>query len=538
MVWDDAGAAGTYNLSVTCAAGTGAPSNDLCANAINIPLTQGATLSNYSGSIAGTNVCANADQYTSGCFVSNNNNVWYKFVVPVAQSYYVDVVAGTIVDPMISVSSGGCGAFTEQGCGGDYAATYRPNGYYSGTYSYAGICSPAVTTTVYVMVDNSTSGSEGTFTVNVATLKDDDIAQPLIIDACGTTFNSTTIGATNCGNCGYNSNSVASSSTIYNNLDCNSTFDPANAGGSGQGTAYGGGTSGFYGDVPYSVENDSWYEFCVTQASTVTLTFSPTVATCKGPSSSLQMSIFKGSVSNLSYLNGTVHAGVSTATTYTFTLNTSDCAFVEVDGLAGTNCDYSLQASILPSCVLPVKLISFNGTNEQGRIRLDWVTTEESNAGKYVIERSDNGIDYKPLLSQKAKGNTNEPIKYTAYDEHPIMGGINYYRINEYDLNGAGGVLSQMFVSNVAGFPKFRVYPNPSNGKITLDMSNFSAPSMDVEICDIYGRVVWTSNFNFENGNSFKQIDLSMFEGGMYFVKATDGTSFYKQTLVISKGDK
>src|ERR1700757_2145876 len=517
------------------------PANDLCANATTITLTQAATLGNYSGSAVGTNVCAGADQGLSGCFNSNNHNVWYKFVVPVTQSYYVDVVAGTIVDPMISVLSGVCGAFTvEQGCAGDFGSTGQPNGYYSSTYSYAGYCSAPATRTVYVMVDNSTAGSSGTFTVNVATLKDDDINQPLIIDACGTTFNSTTIGATNCGDCLAYS---VSGSGVYNNLDCNtSTNDPAAAGGNACGgncgTAYGGGPGGFGSDVPYSVENDSWYEFCVIQASTVTLTFSPTTSTCKGPSNALQMSIFKGSVGNLSYLNGTVHAGVSTSTTYTFALVTNDCVFIEVDGLAGTNCDYTLQAAILPSCVLGVKLGSFTAVNDQGRIKLDWTSLQEENASKYVIERSDNGIDYKPILYKKAKGNSSTQTEFSVYDEHPIMGTGNYYRLSEFDLNGTGGVLSQIFISNVAGSPHFKVYPNPSNGKITIDMSNFSAPNVNVEICDVYGRIVWTSNVNLENGNNLQQLDLSMFEGGVYFVKASDGTNFYKQNLIISKGEK
>ena len=511
------------------------PANDLCANATTITLTQGATIGNYSGSAVGTNVCAGADQGLSGCFNSNNHNVWYKFVVPIAQSYYVDVVAGTIVDPMISVLTGGCGAFTEYGCAGDFGSTSQPNGYYSSTYSYAGICSPALSSTIYVMVDNSTAGSSGTFTVDVATLKDDDINQPLLIDACGTTFNSTTIGATNCGNC-------LAYGTNYNNLDCNtSTNDPATAGGSacggGCGTAYGGGPGGVGSDVPYSVENDSWYEFCVIQASTVTLTFSPTASTCKGPSSALQMSIFKGSAGNLSYLNGTVHAGVSATTTYTFALVTNDCVFIEVDGLAGTNCDYSLQAAILPTCVLGVKLGSFTGDNEQGRVKLDWTSLQEENASKYVIERSDNGIDYKPILYKKAKGNSDTKTEYSVYDEHPLMGG-GYYRLSEFDLNGTGGVLSQIFISNVASFPHFKVYPNPSNGKITIDMSNFSTPIVNVEICDVYGRVVWASNVNLENGNGLQQLDLSMFEGGVYFVKASDGTNFYKQNLIISKGER
>ncbi|MHB8259621.1 MAG: T9SS type A sorting domain-containing protein [Bacteroidia bacterium] len=548
-----------YTVTVTYAA---AYTNDYCCAATPITLNNNymGVAGSYNGSITGTTTGATADGPNSACFTVFNN-MWYTFTAPVAGNYFVDIIPGTMTYPCISIRTGACGAQTEVACAGatsppakiydsDYStsscaggANAIPNGYspfsfFGGevggsTYSYAGICSVAAGAVVYVMVDSY--GALGTYTINVATLKNDNIAAPLIINACGTTFNSTTIGATNCGN--------GIGDGCYNNLDNATTNCSASVGGCGNaggpGTACNAnGTSTNGGDVGYSVENDSWYEFCVTTTSTLTLTFAPTMASClvTGAGSGLQISIFTGTATNLTKIDGGYCSmNITASTAYTEVLAANTCVFVEVDGYGGTNCNYSLNAAISPSCVLPVKLLSFTGTNEQGKIKLDWSSAEEQNAGKYVITRSDNGIDYKPIITTKAKGNTTQTTDYTAYDENPIMNGINYYSLNEYDLNGAGGLLAQTFVSNTAGFPHFRVYPNPSNGKVNINIYNFGVPSVAIDIVDVYGRTVYTSTIDLANGSSLQQVDLSMLEAGVYIVKTSDGTNFYKQSLVISK---
>ncbi|HXU27606.1 MAG TPA: T9SS type A sorting domain-containing protein, partial [Bacteroidia bacterium] len=192
-------------------------------------------------------------------------------------------------------------------------------------------------------------------------------------------------------------------------------------------------------------------------------------------------------------------------------------------------------ADIIPTCVLPVKLLYFTGTNEQGKIRLDWTSEEEANSGKYIIERSDDGVDYVPIITQKAKGNSTTRTTYTAYDDNPLINKINYYKLSEYDLNGKGGLLSQTFVSNTAGFAKFNVYPNPSSGKVNINIKNFSVPSINVEIADMFGNIIWTSNIELTDGNSLQEVDLSTVGAGVYFVRTSDGAVFYNQRLIISR---
>ena len=565
MVWCDgavaAGYGGTYTLTTTASASPGG--NDCCANATAIAMNVTATIGSYTGTVVGDNSTATADG-SSYCYTINKN-LWYTFVAPVTASYYCGIVAGTIVDPEISVSTGSCGALTEASCAGEnagviydayhsstvaqgsYTLAYAPFSIYSAGYTYGAVCSVIAGTTVHVMVDNYSAGSAGTYTLTIANLKNDDIAQPLLINDCGSVFNGTTIGATNCGS--------GIGDGYFNNLDNNTaTACDGSAGVTSCGNAGGPGNHAYNnigcaapqcdanlngGDIGFTPENDSWYEFCVVSNCTVTITFNVTGASClvpTGGTTALQLAAFTGASNNLTKIfGGYFLQSITSTATFSFAAAANTCYFFEVDGYSGTNCNYTLQADIIPTCVLPVKLLYFTGTNEQGKIKLDWTSAEESNSGKYIIERSDNGVDYVPIITKKAKGNTTEQTNYTAYDESPLINKINYYRLSEYDLNGKGGLLSQTFVSNTAGFPKFSVYPNPSNGTLNIKLHNFGVSSVFVEIVDLLGNSVWSSNIDLTEGNGLHQLDLSMLENGVYFVRTSDGETFYKQQLMISK---
>lgn len=527
-----------------------APANDNCANAIAITMNATGTIGSYTGTASGTNSGASGDIYNSLCF-SVFSNVWYTFTAPVAGSYFIDVIPGTMRYPELSLETGGCGGgITEWNCAGAsnsgtildvYSGNltpYQPFSYFGGnhnstTYSYASICDLAANQKVYIMIDSWST--TGTYTVNVTTLKNDNIAQPLIIDACGTTFNSTTIGATNCDNgvgSGYADNLDNNSGTF-----CTGSGAASCGNGSGAaGTSCNSGSNPGY-DVGYTVENDSWYEFCVTQASTVTLTFSPNTASCLSTgTSALQISVFKGSVNNLTKVAGGYCGMVITSsTTYTFALVTNDCVFVEVDGYAGTNCDYSLQASIIPTCVLPVKMVYFKGDlNDKLAAKLEWATQTEDNADYFLIEKSTDGQNFTKLTSVKAKGNSSTLLNYEAYDNNPNKG-INYYRLSSFDKNGQRSFFGYATVTNNGSLSFFNLFPNPAQNIITMKLQNFSTPTVSYELYDGQGRLIKKENVALVDGSIEHSINLSELEKGMFFIKLSDGETIYRKTFIKSE---
>ncbi len=495
---------------------SGSPSNDLCANASTITLNAGAMIGTYTGTATGNNACATADGALPTCFWAVDQNLWYKFTATYTGSYYVDVRGGTLTWPEVSVYTGSCGSLTLGGCAGGWASTTQPDGYYSSTYSYAGICSVTAGTTVYINVDDD--GSAGTFTVNVGHQTNDNIGLATVLNNCGTTFNSSTIGGTNCGNCVGNGN--------YNDLDCNSGTQVTSGG----------------SDVPtsMSVENDTYYQFCVAPSgptTTFTITFTPVTASCIGPnagSNPLQMNLYTGSGAALTWINGTTGTGSTFSPTVSLAAN--QCAIIEVDGSAGTNCDYQLSLSGV-GCPLPVELISFTGqyVNATQSV-LKWSVASEKNIKYYVIEKSIDGFNFVPIKTINSTGNTSAHRDYTTYDDN-LSKGMNYYRLSSMDNNGSKEILSNAIVTNRSGLPNFTVYPNPNTGKFNIAANNFNSEEMQVEIFDIYGNKVWENSISLPDGGGSQELDLSGLNSGVYFIKARDGSVSYKRSLIITKND-
>ncbi len=77
----------------------------------------------------------------------------------------------------------------------------------------------------------------------------------------------------------------------------------------------------------------------------------------------------------------------------------------------------------------------------------------------------------------------------------------------------------------------FTVYPNPSNGKFTVNVEGFQQENCKLEICNLLGQEIYTAFF--KEQQSTIDIDLSGFPKGFYFVKFDDGTNSYKQKIII-----
>jgi len=73
----------------------------------------------------------------------------------------------------------------------------------------------------------------------------------------------------------------------------------------------------------------------------------------------------------------------------------------------------------------------------------------------------------------------------------------------------------------------FKIYPNPSNGKFTIDFNNNG--SYSIEIYSVVGKKV------FEKSNTTNtSILISNLEQGIYFVKLTKDSKTITQKVIIN----
>lgn len=77
----------------------------------------------------------------------------------------------------------------------------------------------------------------------------------------------------------------------------------------------------------------------------------------------------------------------------------------------------------------------------------------------------------------------------------------------------------------------FTVYPNPSDGKITLTDVNLSTPFYTLDITNSLGQLVYSRKQISTSGNLV--IDLSKEKAGIYFIQLSDGEKQLRQKLIL-----
>lgn len=184
-----------------------------------------------------------------------------------------------------------------------------------------------------------------------------------------------------------------------------------------------------------------------------------------------------------------------------------------------------------PSCILPVTLTSFRVELGDNGVELSWTTTMEENFQKFIVQRSNNGIDFEDVGEVAGKGFDIYDIesKYAFQDKNPLTG-FNYYRLKAVDLDNDFEYFP-VKVIKVEAPKNVGVYPNPSSGEFISFSPNFSPEETD--------RIVLIDQLGVEILNILAPAgDTISFENkldpGMYFLRYVSG-DYEKVTRIVVK---
>ena len=244
------------------------------------------------------------------------------------------------------------------------------------------------------------------------------------------------------------------------------------------------------------------------------------IATCNNCASAtnkVQGEIYIGSaVSNnagaWSYTNATKLTGSLTATA-TSTVNNSSITVANADNTSEfSNCMF---------LTLPVRLVSFNGwALDNKTIELQWITASEKDNSYFEIERSTDAVNFRSIGRVTGKGNSATINTYTFTDTYPSQ--VNYYRLNQTDFDGTINYSNIIEIS--LDEENISVYPNPNNGEFTVSFkSQASSFLYGIQVYNSIGVQVYSTNRTSIGKTLQKQVDLSNFPAGIYFVTVTIG---------------
>lgn len=142
--------------------------------------------------------------------------------------------------------------------------------------------------------------------------------------------------------------------------------------------------------------------------------------------------------------------------------------------------------------LLPIELTSFTAECDGKSSLVEWTTATERNNDHFVLERSDDAINFTEIARVAGAGNSIEPLDY-SYTDYDIRNGDNYYRLWQVDYDGtrtASEIIVATCVDETVDAPEVLAYPNPFSGELTVVLENFGNSKACIEVYDMLGVVV------------------------------------------------
>jgi hypothetical protein len=129
----------------------------------------------------------------------------------------------------------------------------------------------------------------------------------------------------------------------------------------------------------------------------------------------------------------------------------------------------NMNANVLTP--LPLTLLDFKAEFNNGAVLVKWKTVQEEGTSHFNVMKSEDGMNWNKIGSV-ASNNTSNVSLYTFNDEFPAA--KNYYRLQQVDINGTITLSKVCFLVNNTAENALSVYPNPSNGQVTINSTIFN----------------------------------------------------------------
>jgi hypothetical protein len=81
----------------------------------------------------------------------------------------------------------------------------------------------------------------------------------------------------------------------------------------------------------------------------------------------------------------------------------------------------------------------------------------------------------------------------------------------------------------------FKLFPNPTNGALTLEFKTTQTFGVFVEVYDFIGKKIMSQSFNYSDKTSSHQLNLEKFANGFYFIKLKSADNSIKTIKVIKE---
>lgn len=104
-----------------------------------------------------------------------------------------------------------------------------------------------------------------------------------------------------------------------------------------------------------------------------------------------------------------------------------------------------------------------------------------------------------------------------------------FYQVNTGVINIDGATASITDVD----FNNFKLFPNPSNGKLTVDFSLSNSDDITIQLVDLSGRIVEKKKYSNVASRFSEELSFESVSKGFYLLKVTNGSSAITKKVVL-----
>jgi hypothetical protein len=172
---------------------------------------------------------------------------------------------------------------------------------------------------------------------------------------------------------------------------------------------------------------------------------------------------------------------------------------------------------------LPVELLYFDAIlNAQKIVDISWATASELNNAYFVVQRSEDAINWETLTVVDGAGNSSELKMYKSKDNTPFSG-TSYYRLQQVDIDGKIS-FSDIKVVKINEDNDIVIYPNPITDACTVEIRGES---------DVPFLVLYDSNGRLQKniateGKKVIIMDMASLPKGVYYLHSDNNVLLSK----------
>lgn len=174
---------------------------------------------------------------------------------------------------------------------------------------------------------------------------------------------------------------------------------------------------------------------------------------------------------------------------------------------------------------LPLNLLNFEATKQTTKVLLNWIAENEINVDKYIVERSNNGMNYKSIGTEGAFNN-GQKNSYKFTDYQPLAG-LNFYRLKIIDRDATFRFSPVRIINFSNDLADVVVYPNP-----VIDSKIFIVSSIPVTQAVLYDAAGKSIRY-FKLQGTNNTIDATGISKGVFQLKIYSFKNVFTKKILI-----